>query len=305
MSRSDTGRPAASELRFGDLETFARILRAGSVNGAARSLGVGASGVSKALARLERHLGVKLVSRGAQGIALSDQGCRLAPRLLDLLNRSRELRGDEGGNELVVAAPSFLWALLAPRLGALAKESRIHAVETSSITMTALASQPLFDAAVSAGDDAWPESWVKVRAGVMRRALFAAPEHARRLGRRVTPKTLLGEVFVGRFVVEHGQLVESDDGCPLPQRERRFGHRAQTVAAALELARHSGELVFAPELAARTWVRRGALVEVEVDGWSAVEPVHVVCHRDRVTARAQRALTHAASAALAGAARER
>jgi len=63
--------------------------------------------------------------------------------------------------------------------------------------MTALASHPLFDAAVSAGDDAWPDSWLKVLAGAMRRALFATPEQARRLGRRVTPEALLGEVIVG------------------------------------------------------------------------------------------------------------
>ena len=289
---------ASTELRLADLEIFGCVIRSGSVSGAARALGVGAPGVSKALARLERCLGAKLLLRNAHGVSLSDRGRELAPRLLDLLNRSRELLVRQEGSELTVAAPSFLWTVLARKLGALSRDVRIHALETSSVTMSALAGQPLFDVAIGVGDDAWLDSWVKIRVGSVRWALFATPDRARRLGHRVTPAAIAEELCVGRFVVERGQIVETDDRCPLSTRARRFGHRAQTVALALELARQSGQLVFAPELAARAWVRRGALVEVPVKGWSVVEPVQVVCHADRVSARAQRALGDAARAAL-------
>jgi hypothetical protein len=67
---------------------------------------------------------------------------------------------------------------------------------------------------------------------------------------------------------------------------------------ALELAEVSGQLVFAPELAARPYVARGSLVEVAVDGWDVRERLFVVCHQDRVEAKVQRALIEAARAAL-------
>ena len=56
--------------------------------------------------------------------------------------------------------------------------------------------------------------------------------------------------------------------------------------------------MFAPELAARSYVTRGTLVEVPVERWNVREPVFVVCHQDRIEARVQRAFIEAARAAL-------
>jgi DNA-binding transcriptional LysR family regulator len=250
------------------------------------------------MARLERHLGLKLLTRSARGVELTEAGRRVAPRLLDVLTRSRQLRFPEESPEVVVAAPSFLWSAVARHIKVLLRSIHLHAVETSSVGMTALAGQPLFDAALSVGDEGWPEAWTKVRVGTIRRVLLATPSRAQQLGRRVTEASLRGELFVGRLVLERGQLVPSDDGCPLSIRERRFGHRAQTVAMALELARHSDQLVFAPRLAARSLTRRRALIEVPVAGWDVRETVNVVCHQDRVSARVQRALVEATRAEL-------
>ncbi len=235
-----------------DVETFVRVMQAGSVNGAARGLGVGAPQVSTPAQR----------------------------------------------SELIVAAPSFLWLVLVARLSSVLRRLRVHAVEMSSGAMTAFASQPSFDAAFTVGDVRWPGSWVTKRAGAIRRALFATPARAGQLGARVRGEALRRELFVGRFQTEGGRLVPSPDGCPLPARERRFGHRAETVAMALELARLSDQLVFAPAIAARPFVRRRSLVEIAVEGWNVREPVHVVCHQDRVEASVQRALVAAAGSVL-------
>lgn len=285
-------------MRLGDIEAFTDVLRAGSITGAARTIGVGASQVSKAIARLERHLGVKLIVRSQQGVELSDDGRHLAPNLIELLSRAKNLEASAERPELVVAAPSFLWAALVARLSSLLRRVRVHAVETRSATMTAFANRPFFDAAAMVGDDRWPGSWVRVRVGFVRRALFATPAKAKELGAHAKKDALRREVFVGRLDSEQGRLVPVPDGCPLVDRERRFGHRAQTVGMALELARQSGELVFAPVMAARPYVRRGSLVEVAVEGWDVREPMYVVCHQDRVDARAQRALIQAARAEL-------
>jgi DNA-binding transcriptional LysR family regulator len=281
-----------------DVRTFIQVMRVGSLNGAARGMGVEPSRVSKAVARLERRLGLKLPVRTARGVELTDAGAGMAPRLLDLLARVESLRSGDRSPEMAIAAPSFLWSVVAARLGPLLGETSVHAVETSSRTLTGFASQPLFDAAIAVGETAWPGAWPKLHVGVVRRALFTTPRKARELGRRVSAVSLRRERFVGRLLFERGQLMLSDDGCPLSPGERLFGHRAQTVAMALELARQSDQLVFAPVLAARALVRRKALVEVRVAGWDVREPVHVVCHQDRVSARVQRALANTTRAVL-------
>ena len=52
------------------------------------------------------------------------------------------------------------------------------------------------------------------------------------------------------------------------------------AVARLELGETSDQLVFAPELAARPYLRRGSLVEVPVDGWNVRERVFLVCHQE-------------------------
>ena len=66
-------RDVISELHVADLTTFLAVRRAGSVSTAARELGVTPSQVSKAIARLEATLRVRLFSRGARGVA-ADSG---------------------------------------------------------------------------------------------------------------------------------------------------------------------------------------------------------------------------------------
>src|SRR5260221_8163782 len=113
-------------------------------------------------------------------------------------------------------------------------------------------------------EERWPGSWVKTPVGTIRRALFATPVAARRLGARVGREALRRALFVGRLDTDRGRVVPSPDGAPLLDRERRFGHRAQTAVMALELAEISGQLAFAPELAARPFLARGTLVEIHV-----------------------------------------
>jgi DNA-binding transcriptional LysR family regulator len=298
MSRTETSRKGPRDLKLGDVDVFVQVVQAGSITGAARAIAVGPPQVSKAIARLERHLGVELMTRSPQGIELSDAGRRLAPELIELLTRARQLESFAEGRELVVAAPSFLWVMVAPRLGSVLERARVHALELRSNTMGAFASRPLFDAAFMAGEERWPGSWTKARAGVLRRALFATPAKARQLGSAVRRERVQREVFVGRFDTDQGRLLPAVDGCPLADRERRFGHRAQTVAIALELARRSGQLVFAPAIAARTYVRDGSLVEIAVEGWDVRDSMYVVCHQDRVGAKVQRALVAAVRTAL-------
>ena len=73
---------------------FVRIAETRSFTAAATQLGISGPAVSKAIARLERHLGVKLLNRTTRSVALTDDGqaflerCR---RILDDLQEAEEL----------------------------------------------------------------------------------------------------------------------------------------------------------------------------------------------------------------------
>lgn len=292
-NRSQVGR---HELRLDDVATFLGVLRLGSIQGAARALGVSGSKVSKAIARLERHLGILLLVRSERGVLVSDAGSALAPHCEELLARATGLRTLRSRREaeLTVAASSFMNALfLAAIVEALAGH-RVRSLEMPPGVAGAYASEPFFDIALTAGGEHWPESWVKTPLGTLRQGLFAAPALAAQLG---PPPVPVARVRQEKFIVPlynyRGRVMSGDDGCPLPISDRQVGHETQTLALALVLAQRTGQLVFAPLLAAAAFVAPGALVEVAVEGWDVVEPLTLVCHGQRVSTTVQRRIVAA------------
>jgi DNA-binding transcriptional LysR family regulator len=280
-----------SELHLADLATFLDVLRLGSIHGAARALGVTPSQVSKAVIRLEEHLELKLLQRSARGVTVSDAGRELAPRFEEILARVHSLQPSRGATEtqLTLAASSFMNALFLPAIVEALPAHRVRSLEMPPGVAGAYASEPFFDLALTAGNERWPDSWVKAAVGPLRQGLFASPALARRLG---GPKVALDAVRATRFIVPiynyRGRVMSGDDGCPLPVSERRIGHETQTLALALTLAQRVDQLVFAPLLAVSAFVAPGALVELEVDGWDVDEPLSLVCHGDRVGVQVQR-----------------
>ncbi len=74
---------------LGLIQCYVRVVEAGSIAAAARGLGMSAAAVSQNLARLEAHLGVRLLSRTTRSMALTESGeryyeqVRLIPQQLD------------------------------------------------------------------------------------------------------------------------------------------------------------------------------------------------------------------------------
>src|ERR1700686_4997962 len=77
-----------NDVDLNDVRTFVAVSQAGTLTAAAKELQGPTSTVSRALTRLEKHLGVLLVQRGPRGIVLTDlgkdylQSCRRALRAL-------------------------------------------------------------------------------------------------------------------------------------------------------------------------------------------------------------------------------
>lgn len=79
--------------RFTALETFVRIVDAGSFTAAARQLGISQSGASKAIARLEAELGVRLLHRSTRSMSTTDVGRRLYGHARQALAQIEEALG--------------------------------------------------------------------------------------------------------------------------------------------------------------------------------------------------------------------
>ena len=101
-----------------DMATFVRVADAGSFSGAARALGVPTSTVSRAVARLEDSLGIRLLQRTTRRVSLTREGSWLRERshgaigsLESAAAAVRDLQGQPQG-VLRVTAPQDLGHLL-------------------------------------------------------------------------------------------------------------------------------------------------------------------------------------------------
>jgi LysR family glycine cleavage system transcriptional activator len=278
-------RVTPDDLRIADLVTFLAVRRSGSITGAARTLRVTPSQVSKAVTRLESQLGVRLLARGARGISLSAAAARIAPQLEDIVRRVSTLHTAETAGELTVAAPSFLNVLFLPALARSVPSFRVRGIELPPALVRAYAAENIFDVALTLGLERFPDTWETSRIGDIRKALFATPAIARRLGRQpVAPEKLRELPFVVPIYSHNGQFVVADEGCPI-QGNRRIGHEVPTMTLGLELAAATDHLVFGPTAVAAPYVERGALVEVAVKGWNVREELSFACNADRILKR--------------------
>jgi len=100
-----------NDLHLNDVRTFVLVAQAGTLTAATKEMVCPASTVSRALTRLEKHLGVLLVQRGPRGLALTDAGkeylqsCRRAMQSLEHGRDILEGRRSSPSGLLKVACP--------------------------------------------------------------------------------------------------------------------------------------------------------------------------------------------------------
>jgi DNA-binding transcriptional LysR family regulator len=109
--------------RLATMETFVRVVEAGSFSAAARQLNVGQPAVSKSVAQLEERLGVRLLIRSTRGLVTTEAGRNFytsARRAIEEADEAdRQARGAANGlaGRLRVSAPvTFARLHVVPRL---------------------------------------------------------------------------------------------------------------------------------------------------------------------------------------------
>lgn len=99
---------------FPALRSFSTVARLGGISAAAERLGIAKSGVSRHVAQLEAHFGVRLLERSARSVKLTPVGARLELRIrsilaeIDLLDDiAREESSGVSGRVSIAATPEF------------------------------------------------------------------------------------------------------------------------------------------------------------------------------------------------------
>jgi DNA-binding transcriptional LysR family regulator len=105
------------------LKTFATVVDQGSFTAAGRRLGLSQPAVSRAVATLEKELGLTLLARGRDGLSLTDAGstalthAREALRHMELMRTEMAaLAGDVSGTLTIASLPTATATLIAPQL---------------------------------------------------------------------------------------------------------------------------------------------------------------------------------------------
>ncbi|GAB7524514.1 LysR family transcriptional regulator [Paraburkholderia sp. 2C] len=188
--------PGFDERMLNGMSVFAAIVDAGSFAAAGEQLDMSQSGVSRAIARLEARLGIRLFDRTTRVVSLTDEGRRFYEQVTPLIAGLEEAAATAAGGATVVRGrlrvnidPFFSRLILGPRLDSFMNDHPDLRLEL--ITRDQLGDMVAegFDLAVRFGEPR-VSSFVARRLFDTRIVTVAAPAYLKRNGRPLTPQEL-------------------------------------------------------------------------------------------------------------------
>jgi DNA-binding transcriptional LysR family regulator len=281
-----------------NIGVLAAIVQTGSFARAGDALGLTRSGVSRAVSRLEKQLGVRLIDRTTRAVALTDEGRGLYSQVAPLLSgiedavtvvssSSTAVRG-----RLRVNVDAFfsrlIFAPLIPEFLALFPNLALDLVARDQLGDLVADG---FDLAVRFGTP--PESSLIARKILDTRMItVAAPAYLKAHGRPATPEELRSHSCI--------QVRNSLTGDPLERWNfSRSGKTVQIATAGRLTVTESGTMLSAcldgvgiariKEIGVRHLIEQGALVEVLPDWLGESFPLHAFYPSRKLSAAKGRA----------------
>jgi DNA-binding transcriptional LysR family regulator len=260
-----------------DIQAFVEVAGSGGLSAAAKRLGVSKSIVSRRIARLEKSLGTRLLSRTTRGAALTEAGATFrehATRIAAEADAARDAIADDGKvrGRLRVAAPlSFGATHFAPVLAELATRYPELEIQASYSDRHVDLVAEGFDAAIRLGvlEDS---ALVARRISTFGGRLVASPAYLARHGTPRTPEELLTHDAINRI----------NDEWPLTTRHGvvnlrpRARFTADNGAALVPAALAGLGIALLPDFLIADHVASGALVIVMPDHPMPEAGVYVV-----------------------------
>lgn len=182
--------------RFGEMETFVRVVETGSFSGAARDLRMTPSAVSKMIGRLEDRLGVRLLSRTTRKLSLTEEGRVYYQRVTPILAEVAEAEEtislstvEARGVLKVNASTAFGQYQVVPLIPELLEKYPQMQVELTMTDSIVNLVEEGFDVGIRIG--ALHDSTLIARKiGVPKRVVVASPAYLERHGYPETPDDL-------------------------------------------------------------------------------------------------------------------
>lgn len=255
--------------RFQEMQTFLTVVEEGGFSAAARRLEISPASVTRAVAALEKRIGVHLILRNTRSMSLSEVGEYFLKDCRHILERLRE--ADEGVDGTSAASPSGLLTLtvpilfgeryIAPLLGHYT--ARFKDVSLSSI----FHDQPVnrledgVDVAIRIGGRI-SDSEHAITLGKARQILCAAPVYLDTHGRPTCPEDLLKADTICSFSSQRAQAwTLMSKGVAMTQRiNPRIS--VSTTQSAIDIARRGFGITRALSYQVMDDIAQGALESV-------------------------------------------
>ena len=178
------------------LKTFVEVVQQGSFAAAARKLDIDPSGVTRAVASLERDLGLRLLERTTRQLVLTEAGkvyhenaCKLLQDLQQAADEARDLAGRPAGVVRVTTSVTYGYAVVLPLLPALREAHPALAIDLmlSDSIVDLLAER--VDVALRLRQET-DTSLIGTRLARIRYCVCASPEYLKRQAGPATPGQL-------------------------------------------------------------------------------------------------------------------
>lgn len=190
------------------------VVESGSFARAAEALGITASGVSRAVGRLEAGVGVRLLDRTTRAVALTDEGRRLYEQINPLVAGIGEAIATAGGASAAVKGrlrvnvdAFFARLILAPHLARFLERHPDLTLDLATREQLGDLVSDGFDIAVRFGEP--PSSSLVSRKLLDTRSVtVAAPSYLRKHGVPATPADLARHACIQMRSTMTGQLLE-------------------------------------------------------------------------------------------------
>ena len=248
--------------RLADMAVFATVVDAGGFTPAGRRLGLSKGAVSKAVGRLERHLGTRLLNRTTRRVSPTEAGDALLAYCREVVHQADsaeqhlgQLRAVPRGQLRMTATVSFGIARIAPMLPGL---TRRHpdlqvALQLDDAVVDLVGERT--DLALRIGR--LPDSGlIARRLGTIRGSIVASPDY---LARRGTPQTL--DELTAHECLRYGEHTRT---WSVPGHEIPIGAglAINSTLGQLQAALAGGGLALLADYLAEPHVAGGALVRV-------------------------------------------
>jgi DNA-binding transcriptional LysR family regulator len=194
-------------LQFDELAIYARVAELGSLSAVARERDVPVSHVSRALTKLEKACGARLMRRSTHGLSLTEEGrtfldyCKRATLTLEELEGEFATRAGEPSGRVRVASSTVVAQYqLVPSLAGLAQRHPRLQVDLETGDRLVDMARDGIDIAIRVVPNL-PDTVVARQIGTLGRALYASPAYAQAHGLPAHPDELAAHTLVTNTAV--------------------------------------------------------------------------------------------------------